>query len=44
MSFVMPYILILDFLILTPIMVGIMAGAVNSLARVAEKLAAVGQK
>jgi len=25
-------------------MVGIMAGAVNSLARVAEKLAAVGQK
>jgi serine/threonine protein kinase len=44
MSFVVPYILILDFLILTPIMVGIMAGAINSLARVAEKLSAVGQK
>ena len=43
-SFVVPYILILDFFILTPIMVGIMSGAINALSRVAEKLSAAGQK
>ena len=41
---VSPYILILDFIILTPIMVGIMAGAINSLVKVAEKLSPAGQK
>ena len=44
MSFITPYILILDFFILTPIMVGIMAGAINALSRVAEKLSAAGHK
>jgi hypothetical protein len=44
MAFVTPYILILDFFILTPIMVGIMAGAINALSRVAEKLSATRHK
>jgi eukaryotic-like serine/threonine-protein kinase len=39
-AYITPYMLILDFFILTPIMVGIMAGAINALSRVAEKLAA----
>ena len=44
MSFITPYILILDFFILTPIMVGIMGGGINALSRVAEKLSAARQK
>jgi len=44
LPFITPYLLIPDLLILTPIMVGIMANAVNALAGVAGKLSATGPK
>ena len=40
----LPYILIFDFLVLTPMMVGIMAEAIKSLSGMAEKLSAAGHK
>jgi serine/threonine protein kinase len=43
-SILVPYLLILDFFILVPIMVGIIAGGINALSRVAEKLSAAGRK